>query len=743
MAVNESVNELYSIQDSPASSTSTLVLRSSGSNIEECRPEHDDRSQDQSSSAYFIADASLSPYMRSPSFSSPQQLPSQMGEGPPESSSPLLSSSSSARSSPYWPIITLAEGNGSPASFTSSTNGSVRTRSRTESLDETDIAPGLHDDKWIEYDNAILVDSFAQRLHERLLVIAHQRELSENIPSITEDVDAAAILADMRGMSSAGGDRLSSYSSGCSIGTELCTTTGFTNHTAAKMDDSPANHTILISELESSNIDTSYGSSESDLETPFFASPPLSENVTPPTVRKRRRAGLLDSYNDGKCNNSKSDARFQEIDNAHEQQKETSQNDTRMPYRMIWRAESFQAMQSRLPVPEEWEKDAPPLKRQKAKSYSHRQEFASKPASLRRAASLKSEYEYTIAEDTSVDDSEPLVPTEPVSPVSGACSSQGSCEEFMFNYGVPIIAPPRDLVARLPQSIEMVAKMRICRFLQREVVSRETDGLATCHVQEREKETVDEQILQSRQKDLWERLLNIGQLLREDVIDWLLNVRVQKVPFCSFTSFQVLPLDETQNSLSRYSSTNSTASQCSSGDRPMDLHDELSTSPETRFHAIYIFLRFFHCVMSGESHTEQVTLSDGTTRLREICEDNGRRNQVSLEEKGRKLMVWDIAIGSLALSVKFHRDFLNPFSPVYAWEYQKLAPHRLSFDDLESAQRDILLALSYDLGMAPQPLMDNLWLALPTLQLLLSHNGGWNYALKETWLRLFDAVSGK
>lgn len=32
---------------------------------------------------------------------------------------------------------------------------------------------------------------------------------------------------------------------------------------------------------------------------------------------------------------------------------------------------------------------------------------------------------------------------------------------------------------------------------------------------------------------------------------------------------------------------------------------------------------------------------------------------------------------------QFHRDSLEPLSPVYSREYQDLAPHRLSFSDLE------------------------------------------------------------
>lgn len=56
--------------------------------------------------------------------------------------------------------------------------------------------------------------------------------------------------------------------------------------------------------------------------------------------------------------------------------------------------------------------------------------------------------------------------------------------------------------------------------------------------------------------------------------------------------------------------------------------------------------------MSDESNIGQVTLSDGTTFLRRISEDSRDGRQLSIDEEGRKLMIWDIAVGSLALSVK-------------------------------------------------------------------------------------------
>lgn len=62
---------------------------------------------------------------------------------------------------------------------------------------------------------------------------------------------------------------------------------------------------------------------------------------------------------------------------------------------------------------------------------------------------------------------------------------------------------------------------------------------------------------------------------------------------------------------------------------------------------------------------------------------------------------------------------------------------------MQIAQRDVLSAFTYHVGETPQPILDELWIALPSLQQLLQFKGGWNYTQKEVWRRLFDAISGK
>ncbi len=206
--------------------------------------------------------------------------------------------------------------------------------------------------------------------------------------------------------------------------------------------------------------------------------------------------------------------------------REISAIERQSQYRLIWHAESFQMIQKQRQAQEEWEKEAPPLKRQKPNGYDHRQQFASKPASVRRAASLKFDYEFGARSELSYCDEE-LVPTEPTTPVAGT----SPCSERSFlAYGVPIIAPPPDHVASLPVSSETVAKIRLQRLLEREFSLRHEDGLGVPDVCRQEvdlaatRQRDRNQNLGFTQKDLWEELLTVGQVLREDVVDWLLNV---------------------------------------------------------------------------------------------------------------------------------------------------------------------------------------------------------------------------
>ena len=58
------------------------------------------------------------------------------------------------------------------------------------------------------------------------------------------------------------------------------------------------------------------------------------------------------------------------------------------------------------------------------------------------------------------------------------------------------------------------------------------------------------------------------------------------------------------------------------------------------------------------------------------------------------------------------------------------------------AQRDVLSAFNYSLGVTPQPVMDKLWFSLESLRTLLSYESGWQTAMADAWCGLFDAVCG-
>ncbi|OCH92746.1 hypothetical protein OBBRIDRAFT_726130 [Obba rivulosa] len=109
--------------------------------------------------------------------------------------------------------------------------------------------------------------------------------------------------------------------------------------------------------------------------------------------------------------------------------------------------------------------------------------------------------------------------------------------------------------------------------------------------------------------------------------------------------------------------------------------------------------------------------------------------------EGRNAASWDIAVACMTMSIKFHRDTLPPLFPTCADEFMALAPHTLSYDDLESAQRDLFDALDYSVGsITPETLMQELWLALPSLRQLLGFAGGWDVAHSDAWDVLFEAL---
>ncbi|TFK21690.1 hypothetical protein FA15DRAFT_681990 [Coprinopsis marcescibilis] len=296
---------------------------------------------------------------------------------------------------------------------------------------------------------------------------------------------------------------------------------------------------------------------------------------------------------------------------------------------------------------------------------------------------------------------------------------------------VPVIAPPPSYNPRLPLSNETAAKIRLGKFLEREGNERIRDGFLqpARAIEDRRTSSPDLAAVSVSRLPLsvveWEKALGLGRGLRERVIAWIVE-KLPKHPSgqCASTAYDS---SETSSRASSFASISSTVSELS------NLYDQLSSCPQTRFHAVWMFLRHFFLVSySGTDDEDQPKGLDATSGL--LGSDREENDIVN------DLMVWDVALACLTLSVKFHRDFLEPLCPIHPNEFLELAPHDVNYEELETAQRDVLSALSYSVGVSPQPVLDEVWRALPSLRELLHFEGGWNGVQKEVWLRLYDLI---
>ncbi|RPD70511.1 hypothetical protein L226DRAFT_469913 [Lentinus tigrinus ALCF2SS1-7] len=158
---------------------------------------------------------------------------------------------------------------------------------------------------------------------------------------------------------------------------------------------------------------------------------------------------------------------------------------------------------------------------------------------------------------------------------------------------------------------------------------------------------------------------------------------------------------------------------------PGDLYDLLSSSPETRFHAGYLFVRYLLHVRSAST-------------LASLPQTGGKSPE---DQEALEAVTWDVAVACLALSIKFHRDVLFPLDVIYVHEFLDLAPHEMEFEDLENAQRDVLEAVAFRVGSAtPGAFIEELWDALTPLRRLVSFDGRWEAVQEEAWEILNDAL---
>ena len=287
MTVGSNSQSFYLINESPASSTSTLVLQTPGTATEyhAAEGEYD-------SSIYFATTTSSSPYMRSPGQgSSPRALPSQDGlhDCPPESSSPLISSISSAGSSPYLVAMTLKRSD-SRTSTSSEGNGDGNSqRDMADPLDDwryAGIFP-LGEDA-IKLEDQRVIDEFAQGLYNRLLVVVREREREAhaeysgsdlgNADSCSESLNGLSYVSSRAASGTTESDSSMDYEN-------LTTGPGSASTDLAAQPCPQARYNHAIDAVQ----DTDDSICESDLDTPSFASPSPSENITPPRDRKRFR----------------------------------------------------------------------------------------------------------------------------------------------------------------------------------------------------------------------------------------------------------------------------------------------------------------------------------------------------------------------------------------------------------------------------------------------------------------------
>ncbi|KAG6883300.1 hypothetical protein C0992_009135, partial [Termitomyces sp. T32_za158] len=287
-------------------------------------------------------------------------------------------------------------------------------------------------------------------------------------------------------------------------------------------------------------------------------------------------------------------------------------------------------------------------------------------------------------------------------------------------------------------STESPARLRIRRFVERERELRAQDGLDSAEGREKEVKWV------------WEC---VGEDLREEVVRWFMDVvppeeieycraarrtegsedgddactvlshhlyhdllrnnthhnRISNIrslfPLLRNLLIKRLVLSNDQNNPRFLLSFTFMPSPCRTS-----LVDQLSTSPETRFHAAYLFMRFFWLV--GLSTEGSGTRSTEGGKARETWAFGSE-----LDEEGRRLVTWDVGVTCLGISIKYHRDFLHPLLPVYAQELMKMAPHGpVGYDDLETAHRDVLGALQFRLGDTPQGVLGEVWEAVPALR---------------------------
>ncbi|KAI0685184.1 hypothetical protein BC835DRAFT_1385682 [Cytidiella melzeri] len=390
--------------------------------------------------------------------------------------------------------------------------------------------------------------------------------------------------------------------------------------------------------------------------------------------------------------------------------------------------------------------------------------LANEPASLRRAASLRSEASVIVLGEDPID---PDVPTTTkldedaardcafgltnlnnfrdlqthTSDTAPASQDTVTCpptelsspvprvqrDNVAFSHSPsPLVAPPAfELIPRAPLTSVEAAETRITTLLAKDKEERKADGLSNAstpvlqHNEDQDMENVHSSSPRIKSEEREPRLrpsvsatqdqhedqalqLGIQESFRMKVVQWMLDV----MPPTSRTKPQLC----------------------------LNLRAQLLESPDTRWHAAHLFTRYF--LRIGTSPACSPPIAD------ESCGNGDADDDESSQVlHGKEALTWDMAVACMAIAVKFHRDVLPPLYPVTAGDFLVLAPHTMEYDDLESAQRDLLSALSFCVGSnTPGAYLEEFWNALPSLRALVESRGHWQVAKIETWELLYDTV---
>jgi len=93
-----------------------------------------------------------------------------------------------------------------------------------------------------------------------------------------------------------------------------------------------------------------------------------------------------------------------------------------------------------------------------------------------------------------------------------------------------------------------------------------------------------------------------------------------------------------------------------------------------------------------------------------------------------------MAMGCLAIAVKFHHDFLPPLLPIFADDFMSMAHCSLTHEELEESQTDVLQCFDYQVyDTTPHVYFNELYEALPSLRRLLKFKDGWYTVKVRTW----------